>query len=64
MEFFVPPEEEQQWYDYWRKARYDWYLNLGLNPDRLRMARARDRRVSSLLHGNGGHRVSLPIWLG
>ncbi|MFT6110295.1 MAG: glycyl-tRNA synthetase, partial [Planctomycetota bacterium] len=36
MEFFVPPSEEQHWYDYWRKARFDWYTELGIRPEKLR----------------------------
>jgi len=47
MEFFVPPEENDQWYDYWRKERFDWYLNLGLNPDKLRM---REHEADELAH--------------
>ena len=26
MEFFVPPAEAQQWFEYWKQARYDWYI--------------------------------------
>ena len=26
-----------QWYAYWQKERYQWYLDLGVNPERLRM---------------------------
>jgi glycyl-tRNA synthetase len=37
MEFFVPPDEAQQWYEYWCKTRLDWYVGLGINPDNLRL---------------------------
>ncbi|HIE61265.1 MAG TPA: glycine--tRNA ligase, partial [Microbacterium sp.] len=37
MEFFVPPAEEAEWYAHWKKARMDWYTELGVNPDKLRM---------------------------
>jgi len=37
MEFFVPPEEGEQWYEYWKQQRLDWYLNLGLDKDKVRM---------------------------
>ncbi|MDF1800407.1 MAG: glycine--tRNA ligase [Planctomycetota bacterium] len=37
MEFFVPPDEEQQWYEYWKQARFDWYVELGIRPENLRM---------------------------
>ena len=37
MEFFVPPADAQQWYEYWLEARERWYVELGLRPDHLRM---------------------------
>jgi glycyl-tRNA synthetase len=37
MEFFVPPAAEKQWYQYWKKARFDWYVALGIDPAKLRM---------------------------
>ena len=30
MEYFVPPAESQQWYEYWCQERLDWYLDLGM----------------------------------
>jgi len=37
MEFFVPPAEAEQWYRYWIDQRYNWYLDLGIPADRLRL---------------------------
>jgi len=37
MEFFVPPAEAPRWYDFWRAARRDWYVELGLREDHLRL---------------------------
>jgi glycyl-tRNA synthetase len=37
MEFFVKPGTDDEWHDYWVKERYNWYLNLGITPDRLRL---------------------------
>lgn len=36
MEFFVHPDEERKWFDYWLDARYAWYEHLGIDPSRLR----------------------------
>ncbi|MEM6671952.1 MAG: glycine--tRNA ligase [Planctomycetota bacterium] len=47
MEYFVPPAEEGQWYDYWRKTRFEWYTELGIREDRLRM---REHEASELAH--------------
>src|SRR3954462_14074035 len=37
MEFFVPPADAQRWYEYWQKARFDWYTELGIRPDHLQL---------------------------
>ena len=37
MEFFVKPGEDEQWHDYWINERYNWYVNLGINPENLRL---------------------------
>jgi glycyl-tRNA synthetase len=37
MEFFVPPDEAQQWHEHWLKERMDWYARLGIRPDHLRL---------------------------
>ncbi len=36
MEFFVKPGTDEEWHEYWLKARWDWYVDLGLSPDNLR----------------------------
>jgi glycyl-tRNA synthetase len=37
MEFFVPPDEAQRWYEYWCQERLDWYVRLGIARERLRL---------------------------
>jgi len=37
IEFFCRPEEAAEWYAYWRKARFQWYVDHGLQSDRLRL---------------------------
>jgi glycyl-tRNA synthetase len=37
MEFFVPPAEADRWYEFWKQARFDWYLKLGIREDHLRL---------------------------
>jgi glycyl-tRNA synthetase len=51
MEFFVPPAESSQWYDYWCKERLDWYINLGIPSEMLRI-RAHD--ADELSHYSAG----------
>lgn len=37
MEFFVKPGTDEQWHEYWIDQRYQWYVNLGINPENLRL---------------------------
>ncbi len=37
IEFFVPPDEASRWYRHWMEERMDWYTDLGIRPDRLRL---------------------------
>ncbi|MEJ7891374.1 MAG: glycine--tRNA ligase [Solirubrobacteraceae bacterium] len=37
MEFFVPPDEAQRWYEYWCEQRRSWYERLGIRPDHLKL---------------------------
>jgi len=37
MEFFVVPGSDEEWHQYWIDTRLAWYVDLGINPDRLRI---------------------------
>ncbi|MCE7933886.1 MAG: glycine--tRNA ligase [Chlorobi bacterium CHB2] len=37
MQFFVKPGEDAKWYDYWREQRWNWFRDLGMQMERLRM---------------------------
>ncbi|MFZ2510508.1 MAG: glycine--tRNA ligase [Gordonia sp. (in: high G+C Gram-positive bacteria)] len=37
MEFFVKPGEDEQWHEYWINARRNWYVDLGIDPENLRL---------------------------
>jgi glycyl-tRNA synthetase len=36
MEFFVEPGTDETWFDYWLEQRWNWYVDLGIDPDNLR----------------------------
>jgi glycyl-tRNA synthetase len=36
MEYFVPPGEDEEWFDYWIEQRWNWYVELGIDPENLR----------------------------
>ncbi len=36
MEFFVPPGQDERWFEYWVRERFRWYVRLGLREEKLR----------------------------
>jgi glycyl-tRNA synthetase len=51
LEFFVPPSEAAQWYEYWCAERLQWYVDLGMPREMLRL-RAHD--ADELSHYSAG----------
>lgn len=47
LEFFCAPEKATEWYSYWRNARFQWYIDLGLRSEKLRL---RDHDAEELAH--------------
>jgi glycyl-tRNA synthetase len=37
MEFFVPPDQAQTWFEHWLEQRMSWYTELGIRPDHVRL---------------------------
>ena len=37
MEYFVPPDQADHWFDHWCQTRMHWYLDLGIDPGMLRL---------------------------
>ncbi len=37
VQFYVKPGEADKWYEYWKRNRVDFYLNLGVKKDNLRL---------------------------
>jgi glycyl-tRNA synthetase len=37
MEFFVKPGTDEQWHDYWLEQRMNWFVDLGMKPENLRL---------------------------
>jgi len=51
LEFFVPPDEGPRWFEYWCQARLDWYVELGIPRDQLRL---RPHSADELSHYSAG----------
>ena len=47
IEFFCHPDSADEWYVYWRDARFKWYTDLGLTSSKLHL---RDHEGSELAH--------------
>lgn len=39
MQYFVKPAEDDKWFEYWREQRMQWFINLGMKPEKLRWNR-------------------------
>lgn len=37
LEYFVKPGTDEHWFDYWVKERFNWYINLGIRKENLRL---------------------------
>ena len=51
MEFFVPPDEAEEWYLYWLDERRKWYVSLGMKEENIRL---RDHDEDELAHYAAG----------
>jgi glycyl-tRNA synthetase len=51
MEYFVPPDEGQRWFEYWCEERLKWYVDLGIPKDKLRL---RHHDAAELSHYSTG----------
>ncbi|MDB5192619.1 MAG: glycyl-tRNA synthetase [Segetibacter sp.] len=36
MQFFIRPGTQKEWYEYWKEARLQWHLSLGVKPEKYR----------------------------
>jgi len=46
-QFFINPKEADKWFDYWRKERMRWYIDLGIKKENLRF---REHKEDELAH--------------
>ncbi|MCU1501404.1 MAG: glyS [Ilumatobacteraceae bacterium] len=51
MQFFVPPADGPKWYDYWCATRLQWYIDLGIPAESLRL---RPHDADELSHYSAG----------
>jgi glycyl-tRNA synthetase len=61
IEFFCHPSLSAQWYTYWRDLRYQWYVNLGLAGDRLRLRNHEKEELSHYSCGTADIEYAFPF---
>jgi glycyl-tRNA synthetase len=60
MEFFVPPAESAKWYEYWCAERMNWYLELGIPAESLRLRAHDDDELSHYSSGTSDVEFMFP----
>jgi glycyl-tRNA synthetase len=51
LEYYVPPDDAQRWFEYWCNERFEWYVRLGIPRDMLRL---RHHSKDELSHYSAG----------
>ncbi len=51
MEFFIQPGTDPKWYDYWKNTRLNWFIDLGVRKEKLRL---REHEQDELSHYSTG----------
>jgi len=36
MQYFIPPDDDRMWFEYWREQRMEWYRSIGLTEKKMR----------------------------
>jgi glycyl-tRNA synthetase len=47
LEFFCEPGTDEQWYEHWKEKRFNWYTELGIKKENLRL---RNHEANELAH--------------
>jgi glycyl-tRNA synthetase len=46
MQFFVEPGTDDEWFEYWKEARWKWHLELGLQEEKMRFHQHTDDELA------------------
>jgi glycyl-tRNA synthetase len=61
MEFFVPPDQAEHWYEHWCEQRLDWYRRYGIREDHLRLRAHDSDELSHYSSGTSDVEYLFPI---
>lgn len=46
MQFFIKPEEDAKWFEFWKEERWNWYKTLGINISKLRFHEHKEKELA------------------
>ena len=46
LEFFVEPDSDEKWHKYWINSRYNWWIEQGIDKDRLKLQNVENNELS------------------
>jgi len=61
MEFFVPPDESERWFEYWVQERFNWWTRYGLRESHLRIRPHEQDELSHYSSATSDIEYLLPI---
>jgi glycyl-tRNA synthetase len=61
IEFFCHPSTSRAWYEYWRNRRFQWYVDLGLSSERLRLREHAPEELSHYSCGTADIEYAFPF---
>ncbi len=61
IEFFCHPETSHEWYQYWRDRRMQWYIDMGLAGERLRLREHPPEELSHYSTGTADIEYAFPF---
>ena len=61
IEFFCHPNQSREWYQYWRNRRLNWYTELGLAGERLRLREHSEDELSHYSCGTADIEYAFPF---
>jgi len=61
IEYFTKPEESEQWHKYWLEERFNWYVNLGMKSENLRLRPHREDEMAHYAKGCSDVEYLFPI---
>jgi glycyl-tRNA synthetase len=60
LEYYVPPDDAQRWFEYWCNERFEWYVRLGIPREMLRLRHHSKEELSHYSAGTADVEFAFP----